>query len=52
VNNVRSYYNIIRWLTENEVDPESEEETEETEPELIAAVAEQNAIFAATQKTL
>jgi len=27
VNNIRSYYNIIRWLTENEVVPEPEEET-------------------------
>ena len=39
VNNIRSYYNIIGWLTENEVDPEPEEETEEeAEPELIAAL--------------
>ena len=39
VNNIRSYYNIIKWLTENEVVPDSEEETEaeaEAEPELIA----------------
>jgi membrane-bound lytic murein transglycosylase F len=28
VNNIRSYYNIIKWLTENEVVPDSEEETE------------------------
>jgi len=42
VNNIRSYYNIIRWLTENEVVPDSEEETEaEVEPELIASVARQ-----------
>ncbi len=41
VNNIRSYYNIIRWLTENEVVPDSEEETEaEAEPELIAFLAE------------
>ena len=40
VNNIRSYYNIIRWLTENEVIPDSEEETEaEAEPELIASLA-------------
>lgn len=40
VNNIRSYYNIIGWLTENEVDPDSEEEAEEeAEPELIAALA-------------
>jgi peptidoglycan lytic transglycosylase F len=53
VNNIRSYYNIIRWLTENEVVPDSEEETEEeAESELIAAVAKQNASFVATQKTL
>lgn len=51
VNNIRSYYNIIRWLTENEVVPDSEEEAE-AEPELIASVGEQNASFAATQKTL
>ena len=39
VNNIRSYYNIIRWLTENEVVPEPEEETEaEAEPELIASL--------------
>lgn len=42
VNNIRSYYNIIGWLTENEDDPESEEKTEdETEPELIAALNQQ-----------
>jgi membrane-bound lytic murein transglycosylase F len=41
VNNIRSYYNIIRWLTENEVVPDSEEETEaEAEPELIASLAQ------------
>ena len=32
VNNIRSYYNIIRWLTENEAPPEVEpEETDELE---------------------
>jgi len=38
VNNIRSYYNIIRWLTENEVIPDSEEEAK-AEPELIASLA-------------
>ena len=43
VNNIRSYYNIIMWLTENEVVPDSEEEIkeEEAEPELIASLAGQ-----------
>jgi membrane-bound lytic murein transglycosylase F len=46
VNNIRSYYNIIGWLTENEVDPGSEEEAEEeAEPELIAALAEQQVLL-------
>ena len=46
VNNIRSYYNIIGWLTENEVDPDSEEEAEEeAEPELIAALAEQQVLL-------
>jgi len=45
VNNIRSYYNIIGWLTENEDVPESEEEIEEeAEPELIAALAEQQVL--------
>jgi membrane-bound lytic murein transglycosylase F len=40
VNNIRNYYNIIKWLTENEADPEEEEQTEEeAEPELIAFLA-------------
>ena len=39
VNNIRSYYNIIGWLTENEDDPESEEEAEEeAAPEIIASL--------------
>ena len=42
VNNIRSYYNIISWLTENEVDPDAEEETaDESEPELIVSLAGQ-----------
>ena len=46
VNNIRSYYNIIRWLTENEVIPDSEEETEAAvEPELIAFLAEPGKFF-------
>lgn len=53
VNNIRSYYNIIRWLTENEPAPDSEDETdEETESELVAASAKHDASFAAIQKTL
>jgi membrane-bound lytic murein transglycosylase F len=53
VNNIRSYYNIIMWLTENEVVPDSEEEIkeEEAEPELIASVAAPTGPVA-TQKTL
>jgi membrane-bound lytic murein transglycosylase F len=46
VNNIRSYYNIIKWLTENEEVPETEEDTdEETEPELIAFLAKLGAYF-------
>ena len=46
VNNIRSYYNIIKWLTENEVVPDAEEETdEESEPELIAFLAKLGAYF-------
>jgi membrane-bound lytic murein transglycosylase F len=41
VNNIRSYYNIIKWLTENEVVPEEEPLKESIDaPELIAAAAE------------
>jgi hypothetical protein len=42
VNNIRNYYNIIKWLTENEVIPE-EEPTEEIvgAPELVAATEKQ-----------
>jgi len=36
VNNIRAYYNIINWLTENEIDPEVEAET----PALIALAEE------------
>jgi len=36
VNNIRNYYNIIRWLTENEEDPEPEQEAE---PDLVASTA-------------
>ena len=40
VNNIRAYYNIISWLTENEVSPEGESEEEtENAPDLIALVA-------------
>lgn len=43
VNNIRSYYNIMRWLTENEAPPvegSDEEETEEpAEPIEVAASA-------------
>ena len=46
VNNIRNYYNIIKWLTENELDPEAEEETEEEPvPELIAFLANLGAFF-------
>jgi membrane-bound lytic murein transglycosylase F len=38
VNNVRAYYNIIGWLTDNEEPPE--EEVAEDEPDLIAMIAE------------
>lgn len=41
VNNIRAYYNIIGWLTENEVQPEDEaDEASEDAPELIALVTE------------
>lgn len=41
VNNIRAYYNIISWLTENEVSPEDESEAEtDNAPELIALVTE------------
>ncbi len=46
VNNIRSYYNIIRWLTDNEADPEPENEAEEdSAPELIAAAADQKMLY-------
>ena len=46
VNNIRNYFNIIKWLTENEVAPEEEEETEEeSEPELVAFLAGLGRIF-------
>ena len=46
VNNIRNYFNIIKWLTENEVVPEEEEETEEeSEPELVAFLAGLGRIF-------
>ena len=46
VNNIRNYYNIIKWLTENEADPETEEEMEEeSEPELVAFLAELGRFF-------
>ena len=35
VNNIRAYYNIIRWLTENEEQPE-EEPFEDEVPDLVA----------------
>ena len=39
VNNIRAYYNIIRWLSDNEEVPESEEMDEAVDEEdLIAAV--------------
>ena len=47
VNNIRNYYNIIKWLTENEAAPEEEieESVEEAEPELIAFLTELRAYF-------
>ena len=36
VNNIRAYYNIIRWLTDNEVEPEEEATSEETD--LVAMI--------------
>ncbi len=46
VNNIRNYYNIIKWLTENETDPVEEEETEqEAEPELVALLARLGSLF-------
>jgi len=40
VNNIRSYYNIIKWLTENEVLPEEESPADDTETQdLIASLA-------------
>jgi membrane-bound lytic murein transglycosylase F len=44
VNNIRSYYNIIRWLTGNEPQPEDMDPAEEAEdvvePTDIIAAAE------------
>jgi hypothetical protein len=44
VNNIRSYYNIIRWLTGNEPQPEDMDPAEEAEdvvePKDIIAAAE------------
>ena len=46
VNNIRNYYYNIKWLTENELNPEAEEETEEEPvPELIAFLANLGAFF-------
>lgn len=46
VNNIRNYYNIIKWLTENETDPVEEEQTEqEAEPELVALLARLGSLF-------
>jgi membrane-bound lytic murein transglycosylase F len=40
VNNIRSYYNIIIWLTENEIDPEADDAAqEESAPKLIASTS-------------
>jgi membrane-bound lytic murein transglycosylase F len=39
VNNIRAYYNIIRWLTDNEEQPEEEEA--ESESDLVAALGEE-----------
>jgi membrane-bound lytic murein transglycosylase F len=38
VNNIRAYYNIIRWLTENE-EPEEEAPADD---ELVAALGEES----------
>lgn len=39
VNNIRNYYNIIKWLTGHEVNPEMEQETEpEPEADLVASL--------------
>jgi membrane-bound lytic murein transglycosylase F len=46
VNNIRNYYNIIKWLTENEADPVEEEETEAAaEPEIVALLAQLGRLF-------
>jgi len=40
VNNIRSYYNIIIWLTENEIDAEADDAAqEEPAPKLIASTS-------------
>ena len=45
VNNIRNYYNIIKWLTENEVVPEEESLEESIDaPDLIAAVTEKRTL--------
>jgi len=38
VNNIRSYYNIVRWITENEVEPEPPAEEDATEEIEIASI--------------
>jgi len=42
VNNIRAYYNIIGWLTENEEQPDDESEEADDAPDLIALVTEPN----------
>ena len=45
VNNIRSYYNIIKWLTENEVVPEEALPEESIDaPDLIASTAEKEVL--------
>jgi membrane-bound lytic murein transglycosylase F len=40
VNNIRAYYNIIRWLTDNEPEPDDEESVDEVAPDMIALLSD------------
>ncbi len=44
VNNIRAYYNIVKWLTENADSPEPDDTEDEKKNDLIAALSELDAV--------